>query len=326
VNAALQRQLERTAAALHAALPDSAAAAELSSRNQADPRPSGLGYLGRAGAAAAAAASSAAPLPAEPPAQPLGFRLEAGPSGIQHAAAGLGVWLRGRASLGQVRSGVALRQAELAAAWAGGRMHLQLQIPNSKYLPNFIMLQVVALYPGVVYRPLFHRSIPGYPMVATDNEFLLSRLDGAALDGKPWGLGSLGAEPWPPFPPRNRAEELLSRLEVGGWCCRLGMSCMHELLGAADPSFNHHLNSLQISWRWGTSSTTRRRERGQTCWWRHLTGRRQVCLRWQCCAPLMTRCACALLMTRCVQRESPPNSHASSVPLSLPLLRPHFTM
>lgn len=74
--------------------------------------------------------------------------------------------------------------------------------------------QVVAFYPGVLYRPLHHRSIPGYPMVATDNEFLLSRLDGAALDGKPWGLGRLGPGRWPPHPPQNRAEQVLAQLEV----------------------------------------------------------------------------------------------------------------
>jgi hypothetical protein len=115
------------------------------------------------------------------------FTLHVSPSSITHSAAGQGLFLRGTASVGQI----------------------------------------VALYPGVAYSPLFHRNIPGYPLVARSNPFLLSRFDGVVLDAKPWRKGaaeevdkssgggdrneSAAAEI---FWAQNMAEEaLLSRLE-----------------------------------------------------------------------------------------------------------------
>ncbi|KAK9812844.1 hypothetical protein WJX72_004622 [[Myrmecia] bisecta] len=80
----------------------------------------------------------------------LGYSLHVGPSAIGHQEAGEGLWLDGKAHLGSV----------------------------------------VALYPGIVYRPLHYRQIPGYPRVDQDNDYLLARFDGAVLDAKPWGRGA----------------------------------------------------------------------------------------------------------------------------------------
>lgn len=78
------------------------------------------------------------------------FTLHVSPSSIPHSAAGQGLFLQGTAPVGQI----------------------------------------VALYPGVSYSPLYHRNIPGYPLVARSNPFLLSRFDGIVLDAKPWGKGA----------------------------------------------------------------------------------------------------------------------------------------
>jgi hypothetical protein len=81
------------------------------------------------------------------------FTLHVSPSSIPHSAAGQGLFLQGTANLGQI----------------------------------------VAIYPGVSYSPLHHRHIPGYPLVARSNPFLLSRFDGIVLDAKPWEKGVEGS-------------------------------------------------------------------------------------------------------------------------------------
>ncbi|KAL4517192.1 hypothetical protein Ndes2437B_g06799 [Nannochloris sp. 'desiccata'] len=81
------------------------------------------------------------------------FTLHVSPSSVPHTAAGQGLFLQGTATVGQI----------------------------------------VAMYPGVSYSPLYHRHIPGYPLVARSNPFLLSRYDGVVLDAKPWGEGVEGS-------------------------------------------------------------------------------------------------------------------------------------
>ena len=76
------------------------------------------------------------------------------------------------------------------------------------------MGQIVSIYPGVAYPPLFHRNIPGYPLVARSNPYLLSRFDGVVLDAKPWGKGRIFDENWRLEGSQNEAEAALSRLEV----------------------------------------------------------------------------------------------------------------
>lgn len=75
---------------------------------------------------------------------------------------------------------------------------------------NAAVGEVVALYPGVSYSPQFHRNIPGYPLVAQSNPFLISRYDGVVIDAKPWGQGA-----YSPCQPQaqNAAEAALLRLE-----------------------------------------------------------------------------------------------------------------
>uniref|UniRef100_A0A1D1ZP11 SET domain-containing protein n=1 Tax=Auxenochlorella protothecoides TaxID=3075 RepID=A0A1D1ZP11_AUXPR len=171
----LQTQLETLTAGLHAINPDSAAAARLSLPQE---QGSGAGRPKRFGLGSLSHDAQPHEHTQGPPSPILDpptptFALDIAPSSIQHASAGRGVWLRGHAATGQI----------------------------------------VALYPGVAYRPLHHRAIPGYPMVGRDNEFLLSRFDGVALDGKPWGLGAALERRWPPLPPHNLAEEALGCLE-----------------------------------------------------------------------------------------------------------------
>eukprot|EP00884_Botryococcus_braunii_P005433 jgi/Botrbrau1/14891/Bobra.0248s0010.2 len=79
----------------------------------------------------------------------LGFTLAVAPSGVGHPDAGDGVWLSGVAKTGAV----------------------------------------AALYPGILYPPLFHRDLPGYPKVDAGNDTLLGRYDGGILDALPWGRG-----------------------------------------------------------------------------------------------------------------------------------------
>ena len=119
--------------------------------------------------------------------QASGFTLGIAPSSVQHADAGDGLWLQGRARVGQV----------------------------------------IGIYPGCAYPPSFHRDIPGYPLVARSNPFLLSRFDGIVLDAKPWGRGRGGGScsgnggdvsSWPHYDqdtltPYNAAEAGLARLE-----------------------------------------------------------------------------------------------------------------
>ena len=88
-------------------------------------------------------------------------------------------------------------------------------LQSSAYFGSFLKSlhpQVVALYPGVAYRPTHHRSIPGYPMIASQNEYLISRFDGTVIDAKPWTLGAQAS-------PQNDAEEALLELkrQVRGW-------------------------------------------------------------------------------------------------------------
>lgn len=112
-----------------------------------------------------------------------GFALHAAPSSIKHEDSGTGLWLRGSVGVGQL----------------------------------------VGLYPGVSYGPEYHRQIPGYPLVARTNPYLLARFDGVVLDAKPWGAGreggsreEEGAEKsgsgWPQEP-ANAAEAQLALLE-----------------------------------------------------------------------------------------------------------------
>ena len=115
-----------------------------------------------------------------------GFSLNVAPSSVGHIEAGEGVFIQGKAEVGQI----------------------------------------VALYPGVVYPPLFHRNIPGYPLVARTNPFLLSRFDGMVFDAKPWGKGSSSSsrnssndddddgEQCRKETPQNEAEAGLTHLEV----------------------------------------------------------------------------------------------------------------
>ena len=58
------------------------------------------------------------------------------------------------------------------------------------------------------------RQIPGYPRIDRDNDYLLARIDGAVLDGKPWGHGTQEPGYTLALHPRNSAEAALSRLEV----------------------------------------------------------------------------------------------------------------
>jgi hypothetical protein len=46
---------------------------------------------------------------------------------------------------------------------------------------------LVALYPGVAYPPLLHRSLPGYPNVDRGGAFLMARYDATILDAAAWG-------------------------------------------------------------------------------------------------------------------------------------------
>jgi len=78
-----------------------------------------------------------------------GFSLYISPSSVQHRDSGDGLWIRGGADVGQI----------------------------------------VAVYPGIAYRALHHRQIPGYPLIARSNHFLLARFDGVVMDAKPWGDG-----------------------------------------------------------------------------------------------------------------------------------------
>lgn len=58
------------------------------------------------------------------------------------------------------------------------------------------------------------RQIPGYPRIDRENDYLLARMDGAVLDGKPWGRGAQRAGQTLALVPRNSAEAALSHLEV----------------------------------------------------------------------------------------------------------------
>jgi hypothetical protein len=51
---------------------------------------------------------------------------------------------------------------------------------------------VVAFYPGVVYTPRHHTSLPGYPNITADNEYLIMRYDRTIIDAQ--GLGGGGGE------------------------------------------------------------------------------------------------------------------------------------
>jgi hypothetical protein len=50
---------------------------------------------------------------------------------------------------------------------------------------------LLALYPGVAYRPLHHRALPGYPNVDRGGAFLMARYDGTILDAAAWGRGAV---------------------------------------------------------------------------------------------------------------------------------------
>lgn len=86
-----------------------------------------------------------------------GFSLCVQPSTVQHDSAGNGLFL-----LGQARPGA-----------------------------------VVALFPGLVYPPLYHKYMPDYPKVDLDNPYLIARYDGLVIDSKPWTKpwGNEGATP-----------------------------------------------------------------------------------------------------------------------------------
>jgi hypothetical protein len=55
---------------------------------------------------------------------------------------------------------------------------------------------VVAFYPGVVYSPAYYRYIPGYPKVAAQNPYLITRYDGNVINAQPWGSGGDKRELW----------------------------------------------------------------------------------------------------------------------------------
>eukprot|EP00892_Ulva_mutabilis_P011541 jgi/Ulvmu1/875/UM100_0028.1 len=79
----------------------------------------------------------------------LGFRLEVSKSGIEHEAAGEGVWLRGSAELGEV----------------------------------------VAVHPGVVYSQAYHTEMAGFPNITANNDCILARYDNTLVDARPWAAG-----------------------------------------------------------------------------------------------------------------------------------------
>jgi hypothetical protein len=86
----------------------------------------------------------------------LGFSLHVKQSTVAHQDAGTGLFISGRAQPGTV----------------------------------------VSLYPGVIYSPSQYRYIPGYPMVAAGNPYLISRYDGLVIDGKPWREGEDARKWW----------------------------------------------------------------------------------------------------------------------------------
>jgi len=133
----------------------SAAAARRDKRpgDRAPRVPGAPGAGDRAGAAAAAPAGSP-PVSAEAWAAALRARRGGGPcvrpSGIEHEEARNGLF------------------------WGG-----EPAVPG----------QVVAFYPGVVYRPRWHRMMPGYPLISQGNPYLILRPDHSIVDGKVWGFG-----------------------------------------------------------------------------------------------------------------------------------------
>lgn len=86
----------------------------------------------------------------------LGFTLDVKPSQISHKDAGRGLFLDGVADVGSV----------------------------------------VAFYPGVVYSPAYYRYIPGYPKVAAQNPYLITRYDANVINAQPWGSGGDKRELW----------------------------------------------------------------------------------------------------------------------------------
>ncbi|GAU25939.1 hypothetical protein TSUD_16770 [Trifolium subterraneum] len=86
----------------------------------------------------------------------LGYTLNIKPSQISHKDAGRGLFLDGAVDVGSV----------------------------------------VAFYPGVVYSPAYYRYIPGYPKVAAQNPYLITRYDGNVINAQPWGSGGDKRELW----------------------------------------------------------------------------------------------------------------------------------
>ena len=55
---------------------------------------------------------------------------------------------------------------------------------------------MLAFYPGVVYSPAYYRYIPGYPKVAAQNPYLITRYDANVINAQPWGSGGDKRELW----------------------------------------------------------------------------------------------------------------------------------
>ena len=123
------------------------------------------------------------------------FTLHVSPSSITHTAAGEGLFIQGQVPVGQI----------------------------------------VALYPGVAYSPLYHRHIPGYPLVARSNPFLLSRFDGVVLDAKPWGKGA----------PEN-SEENENKNENYQKSLKTGVSEAENVVNAPQNSAEEALSRLEV--------------------------------------------------------------------------------
>ncbi|CAI5999870.1 unnamed protein product [Closterium sp. NIES-65] len=94
-----------------------------------------------------------------------GFSLSLRPSSVPHPTSGLGLFLHGSASPGTI----------------------------------------VAQYPGVIYPRVMHRYLPGFPLVDSNNPYLLARFDGVIVDARPWGVGGAGREMWSGIDEENLA-------------------------------------------------------------------------------------------------------------------------
>lgn len=100
------------------------------------------------------------------------------PGSPEHRA-GMGTWAE--ALFGALRSGPVVRPSTIQDEEA----HNGLFWRGETAVPG----QIVAFYPGVVYRPKWHSFIPGYPLISHGNPYLILRPDHSIVDGKVWGFG-----------------------------------------------------------------------------------------------------------------------------------------